>query len=251
MKKKTVALVALSVATLGSAVSGKGSANELRRLQNAALAYAKSDSNDEFSEPPRAGSALGASFNFVVPLNSSRSNEGVNGLSSGFYEYAGGHLTTYLHHWFGPIDAFEPAKIIPLGSYPAETAFGRHMVVRRERIEKVGVSITNVELSNVRNASDRQFRVFPYTIDVSGPEARALASSLHYEIKGKIHAFADGRSTACKTARSSPTLDRPVKFTFHSCTVAVVASRIMLVDTRTDTIMKVWEQREIASALQR
>lgn len=249
MKFEVVAFAVLSIAMAGTAAEGQSVADPLRRLQNAALAHAKSETKDEFSEPPSAGSALGAPFRFVVPLNSGRSTESANTLSSGFYEYADGQLTAYLRHWFGPVEAFEPANVTSLGSYRAETAFGRRMMVQRERIEKVGVAMVNVNLPDDHARADRKFQAFPHTIQISGGDARALASSLHYEIEGNIHTFDDGRSVACKTVRSNPpTLDRPLRFTYYSCTVAVTVSRIALVDGRTGKAIRTWDESDIASA---
>ena len=115
--------------------------NPLRQLINDALTYSRN--RDEFSVPPSAGGNAGATIHFTVPLHSFRSPRAVNYLSSGTYDYIDGILSVYLHHWYGPLDAFEPANVIPGRSYTGTNAFGVGATIRVETILKGGISVLN------------------------------------------------------------------------------------------------------------
>lgn len=221
----------------------------LRQLINEAIAYSRSGHRDEFSEPPSAGINAGANIHFSIPLNSSKSTLAVNYLSSGYYNYTDGLLSIHLDHWYGPLEAFEPAKVISGRSYMGTNAFGVGANIRVETILKGGISVVNVaDPSRLPNGSDNG-RSFLFTKQISGSDARNLVSSLRYEIFGKISTFSDGRSVKCRSGRSNPpTRERPNDFTYHFCTVAVEATKVTLVNSVNGHTLRSWEGSELAQA---
>jgi len=251
-KKRWFVLISGSVIALVGTVQAQTAANPLRELIDSAISFSRSTGRDEFSEPPRAGDSEGAIFHFTVPLHSFQSPEPTNYTSSAIYDYRDGQLTTYLDHWFHPLDVFEPARVIRGRSYSGSNAFGVNATIQVETILKGGISITNViDPSRItrRISSSPRGRSFIYNQEVSGSEARILAGNLRYEIEGTIGHFSDGRSVKCRSGSGNPpTLERPKDFTYHFCTVAVQASKITLVDSVSNQTLRVWEGAEIITA---
>lgn len=235
----------------GPSFRAQAGQDPLRALINAGLSYSQDENRDEFSEPPIAGDHLGSEVSFSIPLNSDSSREPQNYLSSAFYVYEEGRLTAYLRHWSGTLEAFEPATVIPGRSYTGQNSFGVSTTVKVETILKGGISIVNVEDPSRlswrsamarRTESKRRGRSFIHVEQVSGSDARDLASGLRFKVVGRIATFPNGRSVACRSGLGDPpTRERPKDFAYHFCTVAVEATSISLVDGANGRVLRVWE----------